>query len=56
MLDLQKLFYKPGAGFEGSVIYIKADEVSIATKLNNTVAQFPSVSFGSYPKLYHRLV
>lgn len=38
------------------MVYVTADEVSIATILNETVEKFPKVSFGSYPKLFHRLV
>ncbi|XP_042236096.1 FAD synthase-like isoform X2 [Homarus americanus] len=49
----KKLFHRPGVGFCGMVVYLTADEVSIAMALNETVAKFPSVSFGSYPKLFH---
>ena len=38
------------------IVYVTADEVSIASILNETVAKFPTVSFGSYPKMFHRLV
>ena len=52
----QKLFHKPGLGFMSDIVYVTADEVSIASILNETVAKFPTVSFGSYPKMFHRLV
>lgn len=55
-LCLQKLFHRPGTGFKSGTLYVAADEVSIATILNETVSKFPSVAFGSYPKLFHRLV
>lgn len=37
-------------------MYMNADEVTLATALNNTVAAFPAVTIGSYPDLRHRLV
>lgn len=49
----KKLFHTPGLGFISDVVYVTADEVSIATILNETVEKFPKVSFGSYPKLFH---
>lgn len=49
----KKLFHKPGLGFMSDIVYVTSDEVSIASILNETVAKFPSVSFGSYPKLFH---
>lgn len=52
----QQLFHTPGLGFCSDVVYVIADEVSIATVLNETVEKFPTVSFGSYPKLFHRSV
>lgn len=52
----QQLFHTPGLGFSSDVVYISADEVSIASILNETVEKFPTVTFGSYPKLFHRLV
>lgn len=55
-LYLQKLFHRPGVGFNSGVVYLTADEVTVALALNDAVAQYPSVSFGSYPKVFHRLV
>uniref|UniRef100_A0A0P4W1D7 FAD synthase n=2 Tax=Scylla olivacea TaxID=85551 RepID=A0A0P4W1D7_SCYOL len=49
----KKLFHKPGLGFMSDIVYVTSDEVSIASILNETVAKFPTVSFGSYPKLFH---
>ncbi|KAK7070574.1 FAD1 flavin adenine dinucleotide synthetase [Halocaridina rubra] len=49
----KKLYHRPGTGFSNGVVYITADEVSIASTLNVTVSKFPSVAFGSYPKLFH---
>ncbi|XP_069949334.1 FAD synthase isoform X2 [Cherax quadricarinatus] len=49
----KKLFHTPGMEFCVRVVYLTADEVSIASLLNEVVAEFPSVSFGSYPKLFH---
>ncbi|XP_047471677.1 FAD synthase-like isoform X1 [Penaeus chinensis] len=49
----EKLFHRPGMGFKVHRVFLTADEVSIATYLNDTVAKYPSVSFGSYPKLFH---
>nr|XP_045626132.1 FAD synthase-like [Procambarus clarkii] len=49
----KKLFHRPGVEFCVGVLYLTTDEVSIASMLNETVAKFPSVSFGSYPKLFH---
>lgn len=55
-LCFQQLFHTPGLGFSSDVIYVIVDELSVATMLNETVAQFPAVSFGSYPKMFHRYV
>lgn len=52
----QQLFHTPGLGFISDEVYLIADEVSITPVLNETVEKFPTVSFGSYPKLFHRLV
>ncbi|KAK3896232.1 hypothetical protein Pcinc_000088 [Petrolisthes cinctipes] len=49
----KKLFHRPGTGFKSGTLYVTADEVSIASILNETVSKFPSVAFGSYPKLFH---
>ncbi|XP_071514232.1 FAD synthase-like [Panulirus ornatus] len=49
----KKLFHRPGIGFSSGEVYLTADEVEVASALNDTVAQYPSVSFGSYPKLFH---
>lgn len=49
----EKLFSRPGVGFHSRTLYLTSDEVSMAPILNETVSQFPDVSFGSYPKLFH---
>lgn len=47
------MFHRTGVGFSNSQVYLTEDEVTIASVLNDTVAKFPTVSFGSYPKIFH---
>ena len=44
----------PDTHFCCDELYLWLDEVSAASALNETVAEYPSVTFGSYPVLYHR--
>jgi hypothetical protein len=37
-------------------LYVKAKETAIAETLNTVVKEFPQVTIGSYPKLFHRFV
>ena len=37
-------------------LYLNKPESDIASSLNLIVAEFPRVTFGSYPKLYNRYV
>jgi hypothetical protein len=37
-------------------LYLKAKEVTVAETLSTVVKEFPQVTIGSYPKLFHRFV
>jgi hypothetical protein len=37
-------------------LYLKVKEAAIAEALSAVVQEFPQVTIGSYPKLFHRFV
>ncbi|KAF0300822.1 FAD synthase [Amphibalanus amphitrite] len=53
LLLAKEYFVNPDSQFCCDEVYLWLDEVSAATALNQTVAECPSVTFGSYPVLYH---